>query len=706
MKKLCTIAALLLLSLTICAEEGMWLLNQLKELGLEKNGFEIPAEAIYSPDKPSITDAIVLLNGGTAEIISADGLMLTNHHVAFGAVQRASTKGVDYITNGFLAKTRAEEIEAPGYSARILTEQKDITVLFKKFGKIKDLQKREKAITDKMDKIERETEKGNKYLSARVNRMYSGKQYILSVYKKYDDVRVAFVPPAAVGNYGAEIDNFEWPRHTGDFSFMRIYMAPDGSGRKFHKENIPFKPRQWLKLGIKGLKKGDQTFIMGFPGRTTRYRSACSVKENLHHGYPLCIKHYKEVLDILKSFRKDSQVAAAKMAGAQQGLENYMKKYQGNVDNMTNTNFLQTKIEFEKELMAFLKKDPALFKKYGGILEKIKEQYEIISENRDADDFFSLSARLGGTAFRAAGSIYEIVAERAKPKKLRSPGFSEAGNKRTLKHLGYRFLSFYEPADKVLLGRMLKKAVTLFEKPAQMVKASGLSIEAYVDNVFKETKLKDIAFVKSLYSKTRKELDSLNDPILNLVAAVYPDLEAYNKLNDKMGAILTELRAQYIEALYAWKGSRLYPDGDRTIRFSFGRVKGYSPRDAVWNQPFTTLKGMLEKDTGTVPFNMPQGLKDIYAKRDFGRWEDQGLKDVPIAFLHMVDSTNGSSGSPVMNAAGELVGILFDGNYESIAADWQFDNSTTRSISVDIRYVLLITEKLAGASHIMKELGL
>ncbi|HLP59378.1 MAG TPA: S46 family peptidase [Candidatus Deferrimicrobium sp.] len=698
----------------VFAEEGMWLLSQVKNLELEKKGFEITPADIYTPGKPGIAQAIVNLGGGTGGLVSPNGLMLTNHHVAFGAVQRASTQGTDYISNGFLAQTLAEEIEAPGYSARIIEEIKDITPEFARYEKIKDVVERDKAIDLKIKAITENLEKGKKDISAEVGKMYNGKQFILFIYKRYDDVRVVYVPPESIGNYGGEIDNWMWPRHTGDFSFMRIYMAPNGSGRAFNKENVPYKSKYWLKIAQDGLKNGDQTFVMGYPGRTTRYRTSDDVDDSLNHVYPLRIKYFKEIIDMLDIFAKDSQVAGAKVAGMSKGLNNSMKNYQGNVDGMKRTNFVRQKIDFENQFMAFLKTDEKLYKKYGRVLEKIKDHYDSLAKYQALDDVLRMvisRVSLNGLALSTAQKAYYTAMERSKPVHLQDPNFSEKDITRWVERLQFSYMSLYEPADKALLKKWLKWADQLpvelrLKGLDEILKTSGKTIDQWVDEAYEKSKMTDVTFAKSLFNKKVKELEALNDPFVDLAKKLYPDEEAFRERDRKNAAVLEELRKEYINALYAWKGSNLYPDANGTIRFSYGGVEGYSPRDAVYYEPFTTIKGMLEKDTGQKPFDMPEVLKDLYAKKDFGRWIHPGMDDISIAFTHTVDSTGGNSGSPVMNTKGEMVGILFDGNYEAMTCDWQYDSNIQRTISADIRFVMFITEKFAKAHAILKEMGL
>ena len=646
-------------------------------------------------------------------MVSENGLLLTNHHVAFGAVQRSSArvKKTDLITSGYLARTREEEIEAPGYSAYILEDMKDVTGEFLKFQKIKDPEKRQKAIDRHIKAMTDGIEEGKTDISARVADMYNGKQYILFVHKRFDDVRVVYVPPASIGNYGGDIDNWMWPRHTGDFSFMRIYLAPDGTGRKYHKDNIPYKSTSWLKIAPDHLKQGDMTFIIGYPGRTTRYRTSNSVEYNFNYNYPRSIKLFRETIDILESFAQDSVNAKMKVAGFIKGLNNAMKNYQGRVDGFKKSLFLDRKILFESQLKIFLSKNRKLEKKYGHILTDIRALYRELKMNRDHDDALDLFSFLSGSMSSLANHIYYIAREREKPMKERDPYFSEKDIKREVDRLHFKYLSFYEPADKALL----KRSLGLVEKLNETGRIKGLdfilknndvSIDQFIDAAYEKTKLKDVEFAKSLFHKNSKEIEALNDPFMDMARCLYPEMQASKKRGEAFNAKISALRKEYIKSLYAWKGEGLYPDANRTIRFTYGPVEGYSPRDGVQYGPFTTIRGVLEKETGREPFDVSKKLKELFQKKDFGRWADPALKDVPVAFLHTCDITGGNSGSPVLNARGELVGIAFDGNYEAMNSDWQYDPELQRTISVDIRYVMFITEKFAKAQNILKELGL
>jgi len=709
-RTICIVALIGSLAFFAAAEEGMWLLNQLPQLQLEKQGLKINVADIYSPGKPCLARAVVKL-GATGEIVSPEGLVLTNHHVAFGAVQRASTKGTDYISNGFLARSRAEEMEAPGYSARILEKMEDVTRRFRRIKKISDPLKRSKAEKKLIRRMTDKIEKGHPDLQAQVVSMFRGEQFMLFVYRRYDDVRVVYVPPKSIGNYGGDIDNWMWPRHTGDFSFLRIYMAPDGSGRAYHKENVPYKPATWIRVAKDGLKAGDFSFILGYPGRTYRYRTSHAVRENFEYMYPRRIHAFKDIIALLEKFQNDSLVARMKVAGFIKGLNNAMKNYQGNVDGMKQAGFLQQKLAFEEKLQTFLKENPALWKQYGNVLPAIGDVYAEMAETRDYDEVLAMVNRLSGTMTSLAMNAYRTAREREKPKSERDPLFSEKDIQRQVKRLRFFLMSFYEPSDKALFVRMLTKAQELPEgsriQGLEYILGKGeKGIEAFVSKAYASTRLKDLQFVQSLFSKSVKEIEAIDDPLLQMAARLYPETEIVRKRNERLNARLEDLRRQYILALKAKSSAPLYPDANSTLRFSWGAVAGYNPRDAVSYAPFTTLTGVMEKETGQEPFIVPKELKALYRQKDFGRWVHPDLQDVPVAFTHKVDSTGGNSGSPVFNARGELAGILFDGNYEALTGDWKFDNDIQRSISVDIRYVLFITEKLAKADHILKEMGL
>ena len=711
MKKLFLLFTFAMIVTFTFAQEGMWLLTQIGQLDLAKKGLKIPVSEVYDPGKACVANAIVQLGGGTASFVSPDGLLITNHHVAYTALQRSSSVNSDYLTNGFLARERAAEIQAPGYQARLLTDMKDVTdeVLAAAKG-ITDPPERDKKINQKIAEMSEEVSKKEKDLEAEIVPMYNGKQYIEFIHRVFKDVRIVYSPPLAIGNYGGETDNWMWPRHTGDFSFLRVYATPDGKGAEYSTENVPYKPKVWLKVAGDDLKDGDFNFIIGYPGFTTRYRSSTSVQWNLEYNYPFAISNFKEVIGIAEDLTKDDPAGKIKVASMTKGLANTMKNFQGKVDGMKRTHFLQKKLDFEKEFQAWADADPARKTKYGDILAKEKDQYKVIAKTKDRDNVFGIFGGLSGTISAVARQIYNISKEMQKPAAEREPGFTEETVQQVSDGMKYAYNDYYEPLDKALLERGLKLAAALPEGQ----RITGLeyifadqskSIKQFVDEAYATTKLKDPDYAKELLKKTPAELEVLNDPFIKLAAALYPMSDEINNTSQVFGANVTSLRKVYLDGLYEWKGKGMYPDANGTIRFTWGPVKGYKPSDAIWYYPFTSLQGVVGKNTGEVPFNAPAELVSMEEKKDFGKWADPELNDVPVAFLNQCDITGGNSGSPVMNAKGEITGVAFDGNYEAMISDWQYDYVLQRCICVDIRYVLFITEKFGKAQFLLDEMG-
>jgi len=713
MKKKFVVSIICMLTvLTAFSQEGMWMLSQLEQLNLAEKGLKIPVEKIYNPDKPCLANAIVELGGGSASFVSPEGLLVTNHHVAFTALQRASSVDSNYLTEGFLARKRSAEIQAKGYQAKLMTAFKDVTDEVLSVAKgISDPVERDKKVNVRIAELTEAVSDEGSDLEAVVARMYNGKQYIMYTYKVFKDIHIVYSPPECIGNYGGEIDNWMWPRHTGDFSFLRVYVAPDGKGSEFATENIPYKPSVWLKVARDDLDDGDFNFIMGYPGFTTRYRTHTSVHWNLNYRYPFYIDNFKEIISLANELTENDPAGKLKVVSQTRGLANAMKNYQGNVDGMKRTHFLQRKLDFEKDFLAWAKSNPERETKYADILSREKSLYEIIEKNRDRNNVFNILQGLSGTMLEVASQIYNVSRELEKPEEERQAGLTDDRLKRMKDNMVYTYKDYYEPLDKAMLVRALKMADALPDDQRivgldYILKESGHTPDQWVEKAYTTSKLKDLDFAKFLIGKASADIEKTEDPFIRMAAVLFPLSEEIDQTNEVFAANVIALRKDYMDALYEWKGATMYPDANRTIRFTWGPVKGYKPADAVWYAPFTSLQGVLDKNTGEEPFNGPADLFMLEEKKDFGQWADPDLNDVPVAFLNQCDITGGNSGSPVMNAKGEIIGVVFDGNYEAMTSDWQYDYKLQRCIAVDMRYVLFITEKFGKAGFLLNEMGI
>lgn len=687
----------------VYADEGLWLMSQIKDLDLEEKGFLISADSIYEEEKPSLHNAIVWLGNCSASFVSSQGLVLTNHHCAYGSLQKASARdSIDYIKDGFLAIDQTRELPAPGQYAYVLTSIEDISKnVFKAARKAADLTERETLIKKKIRDIIEKTENNQDDIYCKVVKLFEGREYRKYVFTKYLDVRIVYAPPESIGKYGGDIDNWMWPRHTGDFTFYRVYMGPDSVSARYAPENIPLNVNTWLKVSTEDLSVGDPAFIIGFPGVTTRYRTAADIEYSVNNKYLPYIAKSKNLLAIMeKLFQKDPQ-AKIRLSSRHATLNNFMKKYQGNIDGFAKSNFIDEKKAEEAALKEFVNNDKKLKKRFVHlfndmpVLLKEKESFYTYDSILDAFGYYS------GTLYYLADYAYEVARERAKPEADRDPDFSEKRVREKIEKIMYRFYSYYAPYDQKALAYALNKAglapegFYYFELPKDP--------ESWVVNAYNKTKLDNQDYIDRLFSMRASQIEELNDPIVQLAVSLYaPKFEKKERLRN-WSARMNDLREQYMELLAIYTRSSQYPDASGTMRFTYGKVEGYAPRDAVYYKPFTTLSGMIAKNTGEDPFNMPPEISNI---EDPGQWVDPELNDVPSCFLLTTDITNGNSGSSIMNRNGELIGLAFDGNYEAMTSDWMFQPKIQRTIGVDIRYILFITEKFAGAEWIIDEMGI
>jgi hypothetical protein len=708
------VAVVGILTFFLQADDGMWMPHQIKDLDLKGLGLQIDPHDLYKKDGTGLMSAVVSLGGGTGEFVSPEGLILTNHHVAFSALQRASTTEKDYIRDGFLARTRSEEIPAQGYIADVLLGYEEVTDRI--MATIKPgLTYRQ--IYDAIEQAEKEiiaaAEKERQDLRCTVARMYSGNQYYLFRFKRIRDVRLVYAPPQDLGNFGGEVDNWMWPRHTCDFAFLRAYVSREGIGVETSSANVPYQPKSILRISLQGIREGDFTFVMGYPGRTYRNFTLSEVKlekEILSRR----MEQYKDVIAFYEKACQGHRNIEIKYASRLRSLHNSLKNYQGKLEGMEKLSLIKRKEAYEKEFMDWVSKEPERQKRYGNVLDQIEAFMDRYTAFHWKNDYLSgiTGSSSSSTILSQGYLVYRAVEERQKPDSDREPSYQDRNLpdiKQTIKlaERGYDL-----PTDRAFLKHQLKKLLQMPDSqvPAAfqniIAKKSEKAIEDYVDDIYNKTILVTPEKRLELISFKPDELAKLEDPVISLAAELEKELKVLREEGKALTQERAELKKIYEEALLKRSEGRFAPDANGTIRFTYGTVEGYSPRDAVFYSPLTTLHGIMEKDKGEFPFRVPAKLRELYQARDFGRYEDERLKDIACCFLNTANVTGGNSGSPTLNARGEQVGIIFDMTYESVIGDYYILPELQRSISVDIRYVLFITEKFSGASHIIKELGL
>lgn len=706
---------ILITATLVAAGEGMWPVYSLDKLNfdsLKVMGLNLGPTDIYNPVGGGLADAVVQL-GATGSFVSPDGLILTNHHVAYGAIQEQSTTDNNFLRDGFYAATRDAELPAVGYKAYITLGIEDVTrrVLAGVKDNMPDLARYE-VIDKNIKKIIRTAETG-KDVKCKVASMFGGKQYMLYTQFELKDIRIVHVPPEAIGNFGGETDNWMWPRHTGDFSFLRAYVAPDGKSADYAKENIPYKPKVWLRVKTEGFREGDFAMTLGFPGSTERYISSHDLEYQINAYYPVSIGSMEDQIRILnQSGEKDPEVAL-RLASDLKGIYNGLKNSYGTIEGFTKGRILDRKREEERQLIEFLEKNPELNKKYGKVLPELHvllEEHEKTYEH----DYYLGRMGWGCDYLRLANSVYRWAVEREKPDMERERGYQErdlAGARDRLKNAQTNLVP---QADKEILKYFLTKAIELPPSQRiaaidQMVAEQGDNKYKYIDQLVEEmyaqSKVGDLDRRMAMFDMTREQLEQLNDPMINLAKALHPELEQNRLRSRSFSGALSRLTPKLVLAYAEFRGREGYPDANGTMRLSCGQVKGYQPRNGITYHYLTGLTGVMEKETGKGEFIVPAELKQVFDMKDLGRWVDPVINDVPVDFLSTNDITGGNSGSPVIDGDGRLIGCAFDGNWEGVASDYLFAPEVTRTISVDIRYVLFLLDRVYHYEELLRELG-
>jgi len=715
MKKITLILVVLVSAFTLQsrADEGMWLpmfIQRLNYVDMQKEGLHLTAEEIYSINHSSLKDAIIMFGGGcTGEIVSPNGLIFTNHHCGYGSIQSHSTVEHDYLSNGFWATRYSEELPTPGLTARFLVSIQDVTAAT--LAGVRDnMSETERAdkIKENIKNIEFSNTKGTIY-DARTVPFFNGNEYYLFLYEVYKDVRLVGAPPSSIGKFGADTDNWMWPRHTGDFSVFRVYANRENKPAEYSADNVPMKPKQFLPISIKEKKIGDYAMIMGYPGRTDRYATSYTINSALEKTNPMVVKIRTKKLEILREDMAADAAVRIQYASKYAGSANYWKFFIGESKGLKRLNVFDRKRELEEQFVKWLNQDKERSVKYRDALYNISTAYETINKYEAAVRYNSEAILRGCEIIAFSKNFDKLAAELAKtqPDQQVLKDLTEKATEASVKY----FKDYNMATDAKMLAAMLQLYYDNVPKQMQ---------PAYLENIHKKFKGNFEAYAKAVFSKTifgsKQKVDLFlsnpklktlqKDPVWPLQTAFAANAVIIDSLVKPSNELLAKGRRLFVKGLREMQSDRnLYPDANSTMRLTYGKVLDYSPADAIEYNYVTTLDGLMAKeDSSSWEFTVPAKLKQLYNAKDYGRYGENGK--MIVAFLTNNDITGGNSGSPVLNGSGELTGLAFDGNWEAMSGNYAFEPKLQRTICVDIRYVLFIIEKYAGATNLIKELDI
>lgn len=682
---------------TASADEGMWLPSLISErIGdMQSKGFRLSAEDIYSVNQASLKDAVVLFGRGcTGEVVSAEGLLLTNHHCGYSQIQKHSSVEHDYLRDGFWALTRNEELPNKGLTVSFLERMEDVTSrVLEGVTPALTESKRDSIVKANTVRLVKEATSEGRGLRATVESLYYGNQYFLFLYREYSDVRLVGAPPSSIGKFGGDTDNWMWPRHTGDFSIFRIYADKDNNPAEYSEDNVPYTPKKFFKISLGGVHEGDFTFVYGFPGRTQEYIMSEGVRYVSEVSDPAKIALRTMRLDIQRKYMSKSQKVRIQYSSKNAGVANAWKKWQGEMKGINRLGTVEAKREYEKRFAEW-----AAGTEYSTILPRLDSLYRALEPYTFAKEYYSETAASVELCRFAASVAQEI----ARGDNESAASMSEAF-----------FKDYCLPIDKesfvATMSAFVKDVPAEFH-PEYMdgELARYGSVGKWADAMFGESVFADAEKVAKL--EAADSLVMRSDPAVRFAnefrkwygSDVYP----YERhLNQE----ITLLYRDYMRGQMAFEPEKsFFPDANLTLRVAYGSVCGYSPADGVYYEPVSTLEGIMEKDNPEIfDYNIPQRLRDIYAAKDYGQWAitmANGKKTVPVCFIATNHTSGGNSGSPVINKDGNLIGLNFDRVWEGTMSDIVFDPDYCRNISLDIRYVLFTIDKLAGADHLLNEM--
>lgn len=696
------------------ADEGMWIPLLLEKYNIsimQENGFKLTAEDIYSINQACMKDAVVNFGGCTAELISGEGLIITNHHCGEGRIRAHSTVENDYLKNGFWAMSRDEELPNPGLRVSILIRMEDVTdEILNVLDDGMDEKTRQKAIRNTSNELVAEATRETHY-TANIRPFYQGNQYFLFVNEVFYDVRLVGAPPAAIGSFGGDTDNWMWPRHTGDFSLFRIYAGQDNMPAPYSAENLPYKPKKFFPISLKGVQEDDFTMVFGYPGSTFEYKPSFHLEMLSRHINPEFIKVRGKKIEIIDAAMNQSPKIRIQYTSKASGISNSWKRWIGETKGLEKLDAIAKKKKFEEAFQEWADADESRKREYGDILHQYEKIYEQLTNYAFLDNYFS------ETFFRRGIEVVSFAGQFVSLADLVDSDASEEEIGNAVERLTSQTERFFNDYDKPTDQELFVALLALFsenvtpeyqpESVKQVNQKYSVDFNGYADWFYKKTIFADqqqvLDFLAAFTAKKAKKI--LKDPACQLfmeasMIDVLQILPEYNKLNED----LRKLDRIYMKAQMAFQPEKVfYPDANSTLRVTYGKVKGYYPRDAEYFLPYTTLEGIMEKDNPEIyDYDVPDKLKELYHTRDYGRYGEDGK--MHVCFIATNHTTGGNSGSPVINAEGHLIGVNFDRAWEGVMSDLMYNPEKCRNISLDIRFALFIIDKFAGAGHLLEEM--
>lgn len=706
MKKLTILLLALCLFTGVKADEGMWMLPLIQKLNIQKMngmGLTLTADQIYSDKDVSLKDAVIIFgNGCTGVMVSNQGLVFTNHHCGYDAIQQRSSVAHNYLKDGFTSEKLTDEIPCPGLTVKFLVRIEDVTERVN--SQLSDTllgKKRADKIESISKEIEKGVEKGNGY-SARLRSFYSGNEFYLFVYQEFTDIRFAFAPPTSIGKFGGDTDNWMWPRHTGDFSVFRVYCAPDGKPANYSKDNVPYSPKRFAVISNQGYQPGDYTMILGNPGMTTRYLSSWGVNNRMKSTNQARIDVRGAKQDVWHSFMRVDEAINIAYASKFARSSNYWKNSIGMNKAIGKLGVIAQKQEQEKAFTAWVNASPERQAKYKNVLKTLEEGYNKIYPYSRAINYLTESLMTGVEMPRIATQVERLIKKNIPQDSL-------------LIQIADVYKDYYPAVDQATMTAMLdiyKKSVDADALPefyTVIQKKYKGDFAQYAKYIFEKSDFSSLdKITKAIKSK---KVDFAKDPAIVFAQEVRKTMETIR--SDEYSNTTSEIKdaerlyENGIKTMAAEAGKPMYPDANSTMRLTYGKVGGYDPADAVEYKYYTTTKGILQKEIpGDEEFNVPSKLKKAIQENNYGAYLDQKTGEMHVAFLSNNDITGGNSGSPIFNAKGELLGLAFDGNWEAMSGDIVFEPDLQRTINVDVRYILFIMDKVGDAKRLVDELNI